>query len=182
MELFSAVPTAFADRRLSLVNYPGYRDSVLHGDPVASESTSMGRRCLSAPVDYRGHWESKAVESHRDRRPGADANPKMEVSVYRYQFHVQVQMGQFAEFQTLLDALNGSLRAKGLVPFELWEAAVGRFNEFLMVAEYESLGVYEREHFAMHTAQACMNLWREMDADLNGIPWTDLWSRPPGAK
>jgi hypothetical protein len=73
-------------------------------------------------------------------------------------------MGHFAEFQALLGALDSALRAKGLVPFQLWEAALGRFNEFLMVAEYENLEVYEREHLAMHTDQACMDLWREMDA------------------
>jgi len=101
--------------------------------------------------------------------------------LYRYQFHLQVQMGHFAEFQTLLEGPNSALQAKGHVPFELWEAALGRFNEFLMVAEYETLEVYGREHFAMHTDQACMDLWREMDGHLDGIPWTDLWSRPPGA-
>ena len=102
--------------------------------------------------------------------------------MYRYQFHVQVQVGHFAEFQTLLGELNSALRAKGLIPLELWEAALGRFNEFLMVAEYQNLEIYEREHFAMHTDQACMDIWRRMDAHFDGIPWTDLWSRPPGAK
>ena len=101
--------------------------------------------------------------------------------MYRYQFHVQVQMGHFGAFHALLGDLNASLQAKGLVPFQLWEAAVGRLNEFLLVAEYENLEVYEREHFAMHTDATCMNLWREMDGHFDGIPWTDLWSRPPGA-
>ncbi len=101
--------------------------------------------------------------------------------MYRYQFHVQVRMGHFADVRTLLEELNAMLQAKGLVPFQLWEAAVGRFNEFLMVAEYENLEAYEREHFAMHTDAACMNLWRDMDAHFDGIPWTDLCSRPPGA-
>lgn len=102
--------------------------------------------------------------------------------MYRYQLHIQVQMGHFADFQTLHEELNTALRAKELTPFQLWEAAVGRFNEFLMVAEYESLEAYEREHFGMHTDQACMDLWRAMDAHFDGVPWTDLWSRPPGAE
>ena len=101
--------------------------------------------------------------------------------MYRYQFHIQVQMGHFAEFHALQQQLNAALEAKGLVQFQLWEAAVGRFNEFLMVAEYETLGGYEREHFAMHTDPRCMNLWREMRDHLDETPWTDLWSRPPGA-
>ncbi len=100
--------------------------------------------------------------------------------MYRYQFHIQVRSGHFAEFHKLHQELNAALRAKGLVPFQLWEAAIGRFNEFLMTAEYETLEVYEREPFAMHTDPACMGLWRDMDAHLDGIPWTDLWSRPPG--
>ncbi len=101
--------------------------------------------------------------------------------MYRYQFHMQVRMGHFAGFDELVEELNANLRAKGLVPFQLWEAAVGRFNEFLLVAEYENLEVYEREHFAMHTDAACMDLWRDMYAHLDEKPWTDLWSRPPGA-
>jgi hypothetical protein len=64
--------------------------------------------------------------------------------VYRYQFHIQVRMGHFAGLHTLLEELNATLQAKGLVPFQLWEAALGRFNEFLMVAEYEAAEVYER--------------------------------------
>ena len=102
--------------------------------------------------------------------------------MYRYQFHIQVQMGHFADFQTLLGELNATLQAKGLIPFQLWEAAFGRFNEFLLVAEYENLELYEREHFAMHTDRACMDHWREMDAHFDVVPWTDLWSRPPGAQ
>jgi hypothetical protein len=91
-------------------------------------------------------------------------------------------MGRLAEFQALLEELNSALRAKGLATLELWEAAVAPFNEFLMTAECEKLEVYEREHFAMHTDAACMNLWREMDAHFDGIPRTDLWSKPEGAK
>jgi hypothetical protein len=98
--------------------------------------------------------------------------------VYRYQFHAQVQMAHWRDFHALLDELNAALRAKGLVPFQLWEAAFGRFNDALMVAEYETLEAYEREHFALHADAACMNLWREMETHADGIPWTDLWWRP----
>ncbi len=121
----------------------------------------------------------RAVDTERALRARADA--ETEVSVYRYQFHVQVRMGHFGDFHALLQELNGTLRAKGLVPFQLWEAALGRFNEFLMVAEYETLDLYEREHLAMHTDARCMDLWREMSVHLDEVPWTDLWSRPPGA-
>jgi hypothetical protein len=31
-----------------------------------------------------------------------------------------------------------------------------------MVADYESLEAYEREHFALHADAECMELWREM--------------------
>ncbi len=98
--------------------------------------------------------------------------------MYRYQFHVQVRMGHWREFRALLDELNAALAAKGLVPLQPWEAAFGRFNEFLMTAEYESLDAYAREHLAMHTDDACMDLWRKMYDHLEGIPWTDLWSSP----
>ena len=80
--------------------------------------------------------------------------------MYRYETHAQVQLAHWRDFQALLDELNAVLRTKGLVPFQYWEAAFGRFNEFLMVAEYETLGAYEHEHFAMHADAACMNLWR----------------------
>ena len=101
--------------------------------------------------------------------------------MYRYQIHAQVQMAHSRDFQVLLDQLNAALRAKSLVPFQLWEAAFGRFNEALMVAEYESLKAYEREHLALHADAACMNLRREMGTHMDGIPWTHLWWRPSEA-
>jgi hypothetical protein len=101
--------------------------------------------------------------------------------VYRYQFHVQVQMGHWREFRALLDELNAALRAKELVPFQLWEASFGRFNEALMVADYESLEAYEREHDGLHADPACMKLWREMASHTDGVIWTDMWWRPSGA-
>lgn len=105
----------------------------------------------------------------------------LEVSVYRYQFHMQVRMGVWRDFRALLDELNAVLRAKGLVPFQPWEAAFGRFNEIMLIAEYETLEAYEREHFALHRDAACMDLWRKMTAHTDGVPWTDLWWRPPEA-
>ncbi len=101
--------------------------------------------------------------------------------MYRYQTHAQVQLAHWRDFQVLLEELNGALRAKGLVPFQLWEAAFGRHNEALMVADYESLEAYEREHDAMHAAVACMDVWRQMATHVDGIPWADLWWRPSGA-
>jgi hypothetical protein len=104
-----------------------------------------------------------------------------EPPVYRYQFHIQVQVGRWREFQTLLDELNAALREKGLIAFQLWEASFGRFNGALMVADYESLAAYEREHNGLHSDAACMKLWREMGTHMDGIPWTDLWWRPAEA-
>jgi hypothetical protein len=97
--------------------------------------------------------------------------------MYRYQFHLLVRMGHWRDFQVLVDQLNAALQVKGLVPFQLWEAAFGRLNDALMVAEYGSLEAYEREHFAFHTDAACMDLWREIGQHTDGTPWTDLWWR-----
>lgn len=99
--------------------------------------------------------------------------------MYRFQVHIQVKLGHFAAFHALVEELNSALRANGLVPFQLWAAAVGRFNEFVMVVDYGSLGAYEREQTAMHADAVCMGPWRDMDAHFDGTPWTDLWSRPP---
>jgi hypothetical protein len=90
-------------------------------------------------------------------------------------------MGHWRDFQVLVDELNAALQVKGLVPFRLWEAAFGRLNNALMVAEYGSLEAYEREHFALHTDAACMDLWREIGQHTDGTPWTDLWWRPSEA-
>ena len=98
--------------------------------------------------------------------------------MYRYQFHVQVQMGAWRDFRALLDELNATLRAKEVTPFQPWEAAFGRFNEIMLTAEYETLDSYEREHFALHTDPTCMDLWRKMTALADGVPWTDLWWTP----
>lgn len=101
--------------------------------------------------------------------------------MYRYQFHIQVQVGHWRDFKPLLDELNEAMRAKGLVPFRIWEAAFGRFNDYLMTAEYETLEAYEREHFVLHRDAAMMDLWRQMNTHVDGIPWTDLWWTPPEA-
>jgi hypothetical protein len=98
--------------------------------------------------------------------------------VYRYQFHLQVQMGHWRDFRALVDKLNAALQDKGLVPFQIWEVAFGRLNDALMVAEYDSLAAYERAHDAMHADAACMNLWREIAGHTDGTTWTDLWWRP----
>jgi hypothetical protein len=50
-----------------------------------------------------------------------------------------------------------------------------------MVADYESLEAYEREHFALHADAECMELWREMGKHTDGTTWTDLWRRPSKA-
>ena len=98
--------------------------------------------------------------------------------MYRYQFHIQVRMGQWREFQALAEQLNAAMTAKGLVPLELWQASFGRFNDTLMVAEYESLEAYEREYFALHRDPACMDLWRAIGEHADGTPWTDMWFTP----
>jgi hypothetical protein len=98
--------------------------------------------------------------------------------VYRIQFHLQVQMGHWRDFLPLVGNLNAALQDKGLVPFQLWEAKSGRLNQALMVADYDSLAAYEREHDAMHADATCMSLWREITAHTDGSPWTDIWWRP----
>ena len=101
--------------------------------------------------------------------------------MYRYQIHAQVQMAHFRDFKALLDEVNAAVRAKGLVPFQLWEATFGRFNDFLMVAEYDTLEAYEREQHALHADAVYMNLMREITTHTDGVPWTDLWWRPSEA-
>jgi hypothetical protein len=101
--------------------------------------------------------------------------------MYRYQFHLQVRVGEWRDFQALVEELNAALRAKGLVSFQLWEAAFGRFDDALMVADYGSMEGYEREHFALHSDAACMDLWRQIGQHTDAAPWTDLWWRPSDA-
>jgi hypothetical protein len=50
-----------------------------------------------------------------------------------------------------------------------------------MTAEYETLEAYEREHFVLHRDAAMMDLWRQMNTHVDGIPGTDLWWTPPEA-
>jgi len=101
--------------------------------------------------------------------------------MYRYQFHAQVLMAHWRDFQAMLEEFNTALRVKGLVPFQLWEAAFGRLNGALLVAEYESLEAYEHEHLAILTDAACTTLWRELGKHTDGTGWTDLWWRPSKA-
>jgi len=94
-----------------------------------------------------------------------------------------VQNGHWREFHALLKELNATMEAKGLVPFQVWESSFGPWNGALLIADYESLAAYEREHDAMHADPACMQLWRQMVPHFEGIPWTDLWWTPsqPGS-
>jgi NIPSNAP protein len=89
-----------------------------------------------------------------------------------------VQNGHWREFHALLEELNATLRAKGLLPLQVWESSFGTWNGALLVVDYESLAAYEREHDAMHADPACMSLWRDMAPHFDGIPWTDLWWTP----
>jgi hypothetical protein len=89
------------------------------------------------------------------------------------------------EFRTLLDELNAALRAKGLVPFQLWEAAFGRFNEALMVAEYDTLDAYEREHNSLHADPVCMTCGERLGRTWTASPGPICGGghrRPPDAK
>ena len=98
--------------------------------------------------------------------------------MYRYQFHAQVQMAHWRDFQALFDELNAALQAKGLVPFQVWEAAFGRLNDAVMIFEYDTLEALERERAAFRADPTCMNLMRQITTHTDGIPWTDLWWRP----
>lgn len=102
--------------------------------------------------------------------------------MYRFQFHVQVRMGHWRDFQSLVDGLNEALEGMGLVPFQVWEAAFGRLDAALLVADYDSLATYEREHDLMHADATCMEVWRAMAAHTDVAPWTDLWWRPTGGR
>ena len=39
--------------------------------------------------------------------------------MYRYQFHLQLQMGHWRDFRSLVVTLNAALHDKGLVPYQL---------------------------------------------------------------
>jgi len=102
--------------------------------------------------------------------------------VYRYQVHILVRSARWRDVTAVLDQLDVAMQARNLVPFQVWEAAFGRFNDALLIAEYDSLASYEREHDALHADPTCMRLWRELGEHLTEAPWTDLWWTPATAR
>lgn len=46
--------------------------------------------------------------------------------------------------------------------------------------QYDTLAAYGRERSAMHGDAVSIDQWRQMNAYVDGIPWTDLWWTPAG--
>lgn len=67
------------------------------------------------------------------------------------------------------------MRAKNLVPSQLWAVTLGPLNDAVLVTDYESIEAYDRNLEASTKDADLMSVWREMGKHVEGIPWDELW-------
>ena len=95
--------------------------------------------------------------------------------MFRHQLHAQVRIGQYRDFYNLYEKLDKLLRAKKLVPAQLWGVTVGPLNSAVLVTDYDSIEAYDANLKAFQNDADLMNVWREMGKHVDGVPWDELW-------
>ncbi len=93
----------------------------------------------------------------------------------RHQLHAQVRIGEWRDFYTLYEKLDMLVRAKKLVPTQLWAVTLGALNNGVLVTDYETIEAYDRNLKAFRNDPELMNVWRQMGKHVDGIPWDELW-------
>ena len=93
----------------------------------------------------------------------------------RHQLHIQVGVGQWRDHYRLYEKLAQLVRAKNLVPTQLWALTVGNINSAILVTDYETMEAYNQNTKAFTNDPDIMNVWREMGKHVDGIPWDELW-------
>ena len=93
----------------------------------------------------------------------------------RHQLHAQVRIGQYRDFYNLYEKLDKLVRAKKLVPTQLWGVTVGPLNSAVLVTDYDSIEGYDANLKAYQNDADLMNVWREMGKHVDGVPWDELW-------
>ncbi len=95
--------------------------------------------------------------------------------MFRHQLHVQVRVGQWREYYSQYKKLDKLVRAKKLVPAQLWGVTFGQLNAAVLVTDYESLEAFDRNIKTFQKNAELMSVWREMGKFVDGIPWDEIW-------
>ena len=95
--------------------------------------------------------------------------------MFRHQLHVQVRVGQWRDHYSLYEKLDQLVRAKNLVPAQLWGVTLGKLNSAVLVTDYETIEAFDRNVKAFTNDPDLMSVWREMGKHVDGIPWDELW-------
>ena len=95
--------------------------------------------------------------------------------MFRHQLHAQVRIGEWRDWYSLYEKLDQLVRAKSLVPSQLWSVQLGPINGAVVVTDYDTIDAYDRNVKAFTNDPDCMNLWRQMGKHVDGIPWDELW-------
>lgn len=95
--------------------------------------------------------------------------------MFRHQFHAQIQLGKFRDFYATYEKLDKVVRARDLVPGQLWARSFGNVNSVILVTDYDNLDAWYRATRSFYGDPECMKLWRELSQLCEGIPWDELW-------
>lgn len=95
--------------------------------------------------------------------------------MFRHQLHAQVRIGQYRDFYNLYEKLDKLVRAKNLVPMQLWGVTLGPTNSAVLITDYESIEAYDRNLKAFQSDADLMNVWRDLGKHVDGVPWDELW-------
>ena len=95
--------------------------------------------------------------------------------MFRHQLHSQVRVGHWRDYYSLYEKLDKLVRAKKLVPAQLWTVTFGQLNSSLLITDYETIAAYDRNVKTFLKDPELMTVWRDMGKLVDGIPWDEMW-------
>jgi hypothetical protein len=81
--------------------------------------------------------------------------------VYRHLYRSQVLYGHFRQFVDISREISALERSRGWAVSTIWTPTVGTANEAVIIADYESLGGFERERAERYADADYMRLARQ---------------------
>ena len=83
--------------------------------------------------------------------------------MYRHHYRCEVRYGQFRQFVDLSSHISALEAARGWAVSTIWTPVVGMANEVIVIAEYPSLDVFERERAARRADTEYLKLSRQTE-------------------
>jgi hypothetical protein len=99
----------------------------------------------------------------------------MEAHMIRHLFYGQVRVGEWRDFYKLWEKLDETIRAKSLVPSQLWAPVVGTLSSFMLTTDYETIEAFQGNQGSFYGDAESMTIWRDMAKHFDSPPEDELW-------